>query len=170
MTKITIDSTLLEQISKELDALKRRGVFGDFTGVADALKAAMAEPQDPDSWGAGYEAGYDAGVAEHPTELAQEPAEFAVSSNGRHSPLLTAMMNARRRAEAAQPVQEPVATVTECEACFTPDVCQLRGKCDYYAASQLRIAAPPPVADKLEQLRAFCKSSKQHTESRSNHD
>ena len=73
MTKTTIDSTLLEQISKELDALKRRGVFGDFDGVADALKAAMAEPQDPDSWGAGYEAGYAAGVAEHPAQPVQEP-------------------------------------------------------------------------------------------------
>ncbi len=34
-----------------------------------------------------------------------------------------------------------IATVTECEACFTPDVCQLRGTCDHYAAEQLRIAA-----------------------------
>ena len=75
MTKTTIDSTLLEQISKELDALKRRGVFGDFDGVADALKAAMAEPQDPDSWGAGYEAGYAAGVAEHPAQPVQEQRE-----------------------------------------------------------------------------------------------
>lgn len=49
----------------------------------------------------------------------------------------------REEAALAEPVQEPVATVTECEACFTPDVCQLRGTCDHYAASQLRIAAPP---------------------------
>ena len=34
----------------------------------------------------------------------------------------------------------PVASVTECEACFTPDACQLRGKCDHYAAEQLRVA------------------------------
>lgn len=40
-------------------------------------------------------------------------------------------------------LDEPVATVTECEACFTPDVCQLRGTCDYYTASQMRIATPP---------------------------
>jgi hypothetical protein len=33
-----------------------------------------------------------------------------------------------------------VATVTECEACMTPDVCQLRGTCDHYAAERLRIA------------------------------
>ncbi len=41
-----------------------------------------------------------------------------------------------------------VAVVTECEACFTPDVCQLRGTCDHYRAELLRIAAsalPPQV-------------------------
>jgi len=37
----------------------------------------------------------------------------------------------------------PVASVTECEACFTPDACQLRGKCDHYAAEQLRVAKRP---------------------------
>ena len=45
---------------------------------------------------------------------------------------------------------EPVASVTECEACFTPDVCQLRGTCDHYAAERLRVAAPPqrePLTD-----------------------
>jgi hypothetical protein len=43
-----------------------------------------------------------------------------------------------------------VATVSECEACFTPDVCQLRGTCDHYRAELLRIAARKPertVAD-----------------------
>ena len=47
---------------------------------------------------------------------------------------------------ANEPQGEPVAAVTECEACFTPDVCQLRGKCDHYAASQLRVTkqAHPP--------------------------
>lgn len=50
----------------------------------------------------------------------------------------------RKRYETlAEPVQEPVASVTECEACFTPDVCQLRGTCDHYAAERLRVAAPP---------------------------
>ena len=39
--------------------------------------------------------------------------------------------------------QEPVATVTECEACFTPDVCRLRGTCDHYSAQKLRVAHPP---------------------------
>ena len=37
--------------------------------------------------------------------------------------------------------ERAVATVTECEACFTPDVCQLRGTCDHYRAELLRVAA-----------------------------
>lgn len=53
---------------------------------------------------------------------------------------------------------QPVAVVTECEACFTPDVCRLRGTCDHYAAEKLRITAPPaPVAPQpltIERLRA----------------
>ena len=56
-------------------------------------------------------------------------------------PNLDVAITALRAALAQQ--DEPVATVTECEACFTPDVCQLRGTCDYYTASQMRIAAPP---------------------------
>lgn len=40
--------------------------------------------------------------------------------------------------------------MTECEACFTPDVCQLRGKCDHYSAEWLRVAAPPPPAPQPE--------------------
>lgn len=43
---------------------------------------------------------------------------------------------------AGRPVPErAVAVVAECEACFTPDVCQLRGTCDHYRAELLRIAA-----------------------------
>ena len=41
---------------------------------------------------------------------------------------------------------QPVATITECEACFTPDVCRLRGKCDHYSAEQVRVAAQPQQA------------------------
>jgi hypothetical protein len=37
--------------------------------------------------------------------------------------------------------ERAVAVVTECEACFTPGVCQLRGTCDHYRAELLRIAA-----------------------------
>ncbi len=44
-----------------------------------------------------------------------------------------------RDAQDMPALPEPVAIVTECEACFTPDVCGLRGKCDHYAATQLRI-------------------------------
>lgn len=56
----------------------------------------------------------------------------------------------------AQP--EAVAAVTECEACFTPDVCQLRGKCDHYSAERLRVAAPrppavPEIGEELTRLR-----------------
>ena len=50
------------------------------------------------------------------------------------------------RAALAQPSVEPVAHVSECEACFTPDACQLRGTCDHYAAEKLRIAAAPHPA------------------------
>ena len=40
--------------------------------------------------------------------------------------------------DSAPPV---VAIVTQCEACFTPNVCQLRGTCDHYSAEKLRVAA-----------------------------
>ena len=134
MTKITIDSTLLEQISKELDALKRRGVFGDFTGVADALKAAMAEPQDPDSWGAGYEAGYAAGVAEHPAQ----PVQY-------HFPDATKM------------VQEPVQQAL-CEADrimgHDDEATEWRERWGHLFTAP---AAAEPGQDRLEHLRAFCK-------------
>lgn len=42
--------------------------------------------------------------------------------------------------------ERAVAVVTECEACFTPDVCQLRGTCDHYRAELLRVAARVPPA------------------------
>jgi len=52
---------------------------------------------------------------------------------------------------------EPVASISECEACFTPDVCQLRGKCDHYSAAVLRVAAPvapaEPIAVRVEAIR-----------------
>ena len=50
---------------------------------------------------------------------------------------------AKLAALARQEQAEPVATVTECEACFTPDVCRLRGACDHYSAQKLRVAHPP---------------------------
>ncbi len=45
-----------------------------------------------------------------------------------------------------QQAAQPVTTITECEACFTPDVCRLRGKCDHHSAEQLRGAAQPQQA------------------------
>lgn len=53
-------------------------------------------------------------------------------------------MNETEAPIASNARQATVATVTECEACFTPDACQLRGKCDHYAAEQLRIAKGRP--------------------------
>ena len=60
-----------------------------------------------------------------------------------------ALLDAALAAEQPQPEAQPVAVVTECEACFTPDVCQLRGTCDYYSAEWLRVA-PPPAAPEPE--------------------
>lgn len=54
----------------------------------------------------------------------------------------TDVIAALRAALEAQPAREPVvAVVTECEACFTPDVCRLRGTCDHYLAERLRVSA-----------------------------
>jgi len=44
------------------------------------------------------------------------------------------------------PLAAPVAHVSECEACFTPDVCQLRGTCDHYSAERLRVAKQDAAA------------------------
>lgn len=57
---------------------------------------------------------------------------------------------------APQPEAQPVAVVTECEACFTPDVCQLRGKCDHYSTDWLRVA-PPPAAPQAEAPSQFAR-------------
>lgn len=57
------------------------------------------------------------------------------------------------RATPPTPAQPPVAVVTECEACFTPDVCQLRGKCDHYSTDWLRVA-PPALHEAAERVAA----------------
>jgi len=58
-----------------------------------------------------------------------------------------------------------VATITECEACFTPDVCQLRGTCDHYSAEWLRVAKGVPVpvnTPKLPEPRCgYCRDSEE---------
>lgn len=61
-----------------------------------------------------------------------------------------------RRAQ-PEPAAAAVACVTECEACFTPDACQLRGKCDHYSAEQLRVAknAAPSVAPEPVEMRPY---------------
>jgi len=63
----------------------------------------------------------------------------------KETPLYAAPVQPVPAAQAEQP-----ATITECEACFTPDVCQLRGKCDHYAAERIRVQkaerpAKPPT-------------------------
>lgn len=62
-----------------------------------------------------------------------------------------------------QPPPKAVATVTECEACFTPDVCQLRGTCDHYAAEQLRVVKlDPPQAKAGSATRSKQKAAAVH--------
>lgn len=52
-------------------------------------------------------------------------------------------------------VAAPVATVDNCEACFTPDVCRLRGECDHYSAQKLRVAAPVAPAEPIDPRRVI---------------
>ena len=72
-------------------------------------------------------------------------------------------LHAEMLAAMAQAGAESVACVTECEACFTPDACQLRGTCDHYAASKLRIApaapAPLPAREPLTAARVLEKDA-----------
>ena len=83
-------------------------------------------------------------AAQQALEALEEATTYTSSPSW--SPSMTHECNAAviaLRAALAAAVAEPVASVTECEACFTPDVCQLRGTCDHYAAERLRVAAPP---------------------------
>ena len=66
---------------------------------------------------------------------------------------------------AAREGEPAVAVISECEACFTPDVCQLRGKCDYYAADRLRVAAAPtPPAEAVSAQREAMLDAMCHAE------
>lgn len=57
------------------------------------------------------------------------------------------------RAKAAEAKAAPtVACITECEACLTPDACRLRGKCDHYAAEQLRVSKPAAPRTMIEDV------------------
>ena len=70
--KITIDSSTVKKAMEAM--LYFPGDISDemFESIR-ALRTALAQPQEPDSWGAGYEAGYAAGVAERPAQPVQEP-------------------------------------------------------------------------------------------------
>jgi len=48
------------------------------------------------------------------------------------------------------------AEIDECEAYLTPDTCRLRGTCDHYDASKLRIAGRATPRDELHELRERC--------------
>ena len=68
---------------------------------------------------------------------------------GEHDAALSAWLYQQREIDRLRAAlltcgRQAVATVTECEACMTPDVCQLRGTCDHYAAEKLRIAKANP--------------------------
>lgn len=60
----------------------------------------------------------------------------------------------RRAPAQPEPAAPTVACITECEACFTPDACQLRGKCDHYTAEQLRVckSAAPTVVEPVDDV------------------
>lgn len=100
--------------------------------VIDALRAALAQKHDP--------VAHSGWVLR---EVLFDNGEPIGHREPQHSPAALAQQ------------AEAVATVTECEACFTPDVCQLRGTCDYYTASQMRIAAPPQQAEPVLQTCNF---------------
>ena len=76
-------------------------------------------------------------------ECGSDPESAQAVRNGQYQAISTAAHIALGTIKGPRP-SEAVATVTECEACFTPDVCQLRGTCDHYSAERLRIAKGRP--------------------------
>ena len=76
-------------------------------------------------------------------ECGSNPESAQAVRNGKYQAISTAAHIALGTIKGPRP-SEAVATVTECEACFTPDVCQLRGTCDHYSAERLRIAKATP--------------------------
>jgi hypothetical protein len=70
--------TAAQQALEALEWHLARGAYGaDLEGVTGNLRDALAESQEPDPWGAGYEAGYAAGVAEYDPQQAQQALEEA---------------------------------------------------------------------------------------------
>ncbi len=150
----------------------------DMARTVEGLEAALAQEQEPGFWGrvAARQASrikqIEAAAQQALDDLKDLHANHNITLAGTISRLEAALAQeptpppeARTEAEKtayaagwwdglrkAQEQAEPVATMTECEACFTPDVCQLRGTCDHYAASQLRVAAQPkPPAEPVLQ-------------------
>ena len=107
MTKITIDSSTVKKAMEAM--LYFPGDISDemFESIR-ALRTALAQPQEPDSWGAGYEAGYAAGVAEHPAQPVQEPCNKSCAPGYCYC-----------AAQEAQPAQD-----TDCQA---QGICQRSG-------------------------------------------
>ena len=68
-----------KQALKDLEALKQRGVYGDFDGVTDALKAALEQPeQEPVAWMVYTEDGKSAYVTDNPHDLVGAYKAFAL--------------------------------------------------------------------------------------------
>lgn len=87
-------------------------------------------------------------------EQALDTLEHVQAHIGRYDPpVVTTIARAMQptidalRAALAAEQPQPVAVITECEACFTPDVCQLRGTCDHYSTDWLRVAPPPAATE-----------------------
>lgn len=112
--------TAVQQALEALESLHKRGLWGDFYGVADNLRAALKQmEQESDVWGAGYEAGYAAGMAEQPE---QEPCDIA--EDGVCEALECCKNPPRRETE-----QEPQRI--QCPECDWTEYHYVCGRCDY---------------------------------------
>lgn len=106
--KITID---ISTVKKAMEAmLYFPGDMSDemFESIR-ALRAALAQPQEPDPWGAGYEAGYAAGMEECPAQPVQEPKPLS------YADALRIATEAVGRLKAAGPVEGLVGLVRAVE-------------------------------------------------------
>jgi hypothetical protein len=132
--------THTEALRLALDALvkvDRISGYPNNAAAIEACRAALAAPSVPD-----IAAKLRDPVAVHAAMLRGEIATPAIRDMLH---VYGADALARWDAAPSVPSGEPVAHVSECEACFTPDACQLRGTCDHYSAERLRVAAPQPA-------------------------